>query len=137
MTGVELLALSACNTATPGGAKENGVEIEGFGAVAQEQGARSVMATLWPVADPSTRDFMVEFYRRFGAGTETKAESLRRAQLKLMRGSYPEADRNKPPRADAFTGPAQAVGPPFETDKNAPYAHPYYWAPFILFGNWR
>lgn len=137
MTGVELLALSACNTATPGGAKENGVEIEGFGAVAQEQGARSVMATLWPVADPSTRDFMVEFYRRFGAGTETKAESIRRAQLKLMRGSYPDSDKPKPPRADAFTGSAPAVGPPFETDKNAPYAHPYYWAPFILFGNWR
>jgi CHAT domain-containing protein len=137
MTGVELLALSACNTATPGGAKEIGVEIEGFGAVAQEQGARSVMATLWPVADPSTRDFMVEFYRRFGTGTETKAESIRRAQLKLMRGSYPNDDKLKPPRADAFSGSAQAVGPPFETDKNAPYAHPYYWAPFILFGNWR
>ena len=136
MDGVELLALSACNTATPGGAKANGVEIEGFGAVAQEQGARSVMATLWPVADPSTRDFMVDFYRRFGAGSETKAESIRRAQLKLMRGSYPEGDKIKPPRADTFTGPA-AVGPPFETDKNAPYSHPYYWAPFILFGNWR
>lgn len=137
MTGVELLALSACNTATPGGAKTSGVEIEGFGAVAQQQGARSVMATLWPVADPSTRDFMVEFYRRFGAGTETKAESIRRAQLRLMRGSYPDGDKSKPPRADAFTGSTQALGPPFETDKSAPYAHPYYWAPFILFGNWR
>ncbi|HUR98298.1 MAG TPA: CHAT domain-containing protein, partial [Pyrinomonadaceae bacterium] len=138
LTGVELLALSACNTATPGGAKENGVEIEGFGAVAQERGARSVMATLWPVADPSTRDLMVDFYRRFGAGTQTKAESLRQAQLRLMRGSYSDAGGIKPPRADAFagTGPTP-VGPPFETDKNAPYAHPYYWAPFILFGNWR
>lgn len=95
------------------------------------------MATLWPVADPSTRDFMVEFYRRFGAGTETKAESIGRAQLKLMRGSYPDGNRTEPPRADAFTSTAQAVGPAFETDKNAPYAHPYYWAPFILFGNWR
>ena len=137
LAGVELLALSACNTATPGGAKENGVEIEGFGAVAQERGARSVMATLWPVADPSTRDLMVEFYKRFGAGIETKAESLRRAQLKLMRGSYPDSGGIKPPRADEFAPGPQAVGPPFEIDKNAPYAHPYYWAPFILFGNWR
>lgn len=137
LKGVELLALSACNTATPGGAKENGVEIEGFGAVAQERGARAVMATLWPVADPSTRDFMVEFYRRFGTGTETKAESIRRAQLKLMRGSYPSDEKPKPPRAEKFSSTEQAVGPPFEVDKNAPYAHPYYWAPFILFGNWR
>ena len=137
LAGVELLALSACNTATPGGAKENGVEIEGFGAVAQERGARSVMATLWPVADPSTRDLMVEFYKRFGAGTESKAESLRRAQLKLMRGSYPDGSGIKPPRSDEFAPGQQAVGPAFETDKNAPYSHPYYWAPFILFGNWR
>jgi CHAT domain-containing protein/tetratricopeptide (TPR) repeat protein len=138
LTGVELLALSACNTATPGGAKANGIEIEGFGAVAQERGARSVMATLWPVADPSTRDLMVEFYRRFGTGAETKAESLRQAQLRLMRGARSDADGVKPPRADALTVSGQAAdGPPFEIDKNAPYAHPYYWAPFILFGNWR
>ncbi|HVF30747.1 MAG TPA: CHAT domain-containing protein [Pyrinomonadaceae bacterium] len=137
LNGVELLALSACNTATPGGEKANGVEIEGFGAIAQNKGARSVMATLWPVADPSTRDFMVEFYRRFGARTETKAESLRQAQLQLMRGSYQGSEGVKPPRADDFVPEKQAVGPVFETDKNAPYAHPYYWAPFILFGNWR
>ena len=137
LSGVELLALSACNTATPGGAKENGVEIEGFGAVAQKRGARSVLATLWPVADPSTRDFMVEFYRRFGTGGMGKAESIRQAQLKLIRGSYAVTETLKPPRADAFTTGEQAVGPPFPVDKKAPYAHPYYWAPFILFGNWR
>jgi CHAT domain-containing protein len=137
LAGVELLALSACNTATPGGAKENGVEIEGFGAVAQKRGARAVMATLWPVADRSTRDFMVEFYRRFGDGLETKAESIRQAQLQLMRGSYSSADFAGRVRADAFDSPLQAIGPPFETDEKAPYAHPYYWAPFILFGNWR
>lgn len=137
MTGVELLALSACNTATPGGSKENGVEIEGFGAVAQKRGARSVMATLWPVADPSTRDFMVEFYRRFGTATVPKAEAIREAQLKLMRGSYAASEGIKPPRAETFSSGAQTVGPPFEIDKRAPYAHPYYWAPFILFGNWQ
>jgi CHAT domain-containing protein/Tfp pilus assembly protein PilF len=137
MNGVELLALSACNTATPGGAKENGVEIEGFGAIAQKKGARAVLATLWPVADPSTRDLMVEFYRRYGAGTEAKVNSLRQAQLKLLRGGNPVDSRPKPPRSDAFTPEAEAVGPPFEIDKNAPYAHPYYWAPFIMFGNWR
>jgi tetratricopeptide (TPR) repeat protein len=27
--------------------------------------------------------------------------------------------------------------PIFQTDASAPYAHPYFWAPFILFGNWR
>jgi CHAT domain-containing protein len=23
-----------------------------------------------------------------------------------------------------------------KTDPDAPYAHPYFWAPFILMGNW-
>jgi CHAT domain-containing protein len=26
--------------------------------------------------------------------------------------------------------------PAFKVDTKAPYAHPYYWAPFILMGNW-
>jgi CHAT domain-containing protein len=27
--------------------------------------------------------------------------------------------------------------PRFTRDPKRPYAHPYYWAPFILIGNWR
>ncbi|MCY7375030.1 MAG: tetratricopeptide repeat protein, partial [Pyrinomonadaceae bacterium] len=53
--GVELLTLSACNTAMTAGNKSNGLEVEGFGALAQRQGAKSVLATLWAVADSSTR----------------------------------------------------------------------------------
>lgn len=26
--------------------------------------------------------------------------------------------------------------PAFQPDSKAPYAHPYYWAPFFLMGNW-
>jgi CHAT domain-containing protein len=25
----------------------------------------------------------------------------------------------------------------FKPDPKAPFAHPYYWAPFILMGNWQ
>jgi CHAT domain-containing protein len=25
----------------------------------------------------------------------------------------------------------------FVTDPARPYAHPYYWAPFLLMGNWK
>jgi len=27
--------------------------------------------------------------------------------------------------------------PPYKADLRAPFSHPYYWAPFILIGNWR
>ena len=32
---------------------------------------------------------------------------------------------------------ATAGQPLFKADPNKPYAHPYFWAPFILIGNWR
>jgi CHAT domain-containing protein len=112
---VELLTLSACDTAMGGGTNENGAEVEGFGALAQRQGAQAVLATLWPVADHSTGVLMREMYavRQRQAGL-AKAEALRRVQLAFLRGEAP--------------GGSAAL-------KRA-YAHPFFWAPFILMGNW-
>ena len=109
--GVDLLTLSACDTAAPAGG--DGREIEGFGALAQQRGAARVLATLWPVADESTADFMwrvYEFHRR----GDTTAEALRHAQLSFLRG-----------RANS------------QRARLAPYRHPFYWAPFVLMGDWR
>jgi CHAT domain-containing protein len=101
---VDLITLSACETAVGGGKDANGKEIEGFGVLAQRQGAKGVLATLWPVADESTGTLTQGLYRIRQASPEvTKAEALRRAQLQLFRGKY---------------------------------AHPFFWAPFILMGNW-
>jgi CHAT domain-containing protein len=102
---VDLLTLSACETGLGGGRDAQGKEIEGFGVIAQQQGAKAVLATLWPVADESTATLMAELYRRRQSDSLTKIEALRQAQISLTQGSK--------------------------------YAHPYYWAPFILMGNWR
>jgi CHAT domain-containing protein len=136
LTDVELIVLSACNTATPGGAGANGVEIEGFGSIAQKEGAKSVMATLWSVADSSTKDFMVEFYRRYGMQGRSKADAMRLAQMKLLNGSYTAAEAEKH-RSDEFTPAASSTLPRFTPDPKAPFAHPFYWSPFILIGNWQ
>ena len=101
----ELLTLSACETGLGGGRDERGQEIEGFGVLAQQQGARAVLATLWAVADQSTAALMAETYRQREAQRLSKIEALRQAQLALQRESA--------------------------------YAHPFYWAPFILMGNWK
>jgi CHAT domain-containing protein/Tfp pilus assembly protein PilF len=113
---VELLTLSACNTALtiPG----DGREVDGLGILAQRKGAKAVMATLWSVYDPSTSLLMQTFYRNWTANTGSplsKAEALRRAQVAFLHG---------PPDQPASTA-------------KLPYAHPYYWAPFILIGNWQ
>ncbi|MCI0490917.1 MAG: CHAT domain-containing protein, partial [Blastocatellia bacterium] len=134
--GVELLTLSACNTAMTAGEKSNGVEIEGFGALAQKQGARAVLATLWSVADPSTRDLMTEFYRRLQKdGQMSKAEALRQAQMALLRGGGQAEPDNA--RAARVTSSEGQPGTGFTRDPARPYAHPYYWAAFTLMGNWK
>src|SRR2546421_2159102 len=124
--GVELLTLSACDTAT-GGAGSDGREVEGFGVLAQRQGAKAVMASLWPVADASTRLLMQEFYRLRGEGDGvTKAEALRRAQVELLRGSDAQSASGER-RGLSVAGNATATK----------FSHPYFWAPFILIGNWK
>lgn len=136
LANIDLLALSACNTAMKVGRDNNGQEIESLGKLAQDRGAQTVLATLWAVADPSTRDAMAEFYRQLAANRSLgKAEALRRAQLTLMNGKYRTAEN--PSRRGAKTVGNSGSAQPFRTDPSAPYAHPYYWAPFVLFGNWR
>ena len=84
---VELLTLSACETAVGGGKNAIGQEIEGFGALAQIEGAKAVIASLWNVSDDSTADFMEEFYRVKGANKGmSKIEAMKLAQISLLHG---------------------------------------------------
>ncbi len=157
--GVELLTLSACNTAAQQSGA-NGREIDGFAELAQRLGAGSVMATLWPVADNSTPWLMREFYetRQNGNGL-TKAEAVRSAQLALLNGTartkpLPEGEKGASSsvqivvtqnggKRDSLGTRAKVVyvsernAPAFKQDDKRPFAHPYYWAPFILIGNWK
>jgi CHAT domain-containing protein/Tfp pilus assembly protein PilF len=128
--GVQLLTLSACNTGVG-----DGTEVEGFGTLAQRQGAKAVVASLWSVMDESTSRLMQEFYRIRESSPEiTKLEALRQAQLALMRGTgqFSGAARGVSVRPDA----ASPDAPRFPSDPKAPFAHPYFWAPFFLMGNW-
>jgi len=131
-SGVEMISLSACNTAvgTPGA---NGSEIESFGALVQNKGAKSVLATLWPVSDKSTGGFMKNLYRLHEAGEGlSKSAALRAAQLCFIYGGEKAGSgtRKTGLKADMHS---KLV---FTPDRKAPYAHPYYWAPFVLMGNW-
>ena len=140
--GVELLTLSACNTAT-GGGESSGKEVEGFAVLAQRQGAKAVVATLWPVADRSTKVLMQDFYRlREAKSDTTKAEALRQAQLRLLHGeSATEAAATKASTLDRQIVhdqiPDATSKQRFMSDPKKPYSHPYHWAPFILIGNWK
>ncbi len=140
---VELLALSACDTAI-GGADGDGKEVEGFGVLAQQQGAQAVLATLWPIADVGTKELMQQFYRiRESKKGMSKAEALRQAQLALLEGKITVSESEEQrgvvqvSHDSPSSDPQRVTAPQFVKDPAAPYAHPYYWAPFILIGNWR
>ncbi|MEH1848728.1 MAG: CHAT domain-containing protein [Nostoc sp.] len=94
--GIELLVLSACQTAE--GDKRAALGLAG---IAIRAGVRSTLATLWSIDDRSTIDVMSEFYRQLNARVN-KAEALQRAQLAV-----------------------------FAKEKA-----PYFWAPYVLVGNW-
>ncbi|MFB2921013.1 CHAT domain-containing protein [Aerosakkonema funiforme] len=79
----------------------------GLAGVAVRAGARSTLATLWQVNDASTTELMILFYQELKKPQLTKAEALRQAQLAILK-NYPDTD----------------------------YQKPYYWAPFIMVGNW-
>jgi len=96
-TPVELLVLSACQTAS--GDKRATLGLAG---VAIRSGARSTIGSLWPVNDETTAIFMTTFYEALNRPGISKAEALSIAQRDVL----------------------------------TKYSSPYYWAPFVIVGNW-
>jgi len=124
LKGVDLLTLSACQTAVGSG---DGSEIDGIGVAALQKGAGAVMASLWPVADAATPILMHDFYDGlYGRGLD-KAEALRRAQIAMLDGG--ETTTLLAMRA------AEALEAPQEVPPQG-FAHPYFWSAFIIMGNW-
>lgn len=105
-----------------------GREVESFSNMAQYYGARTVMATLWSVADISTSLFAQHFYLLHEAYGLTKSEALRQTQELFVKGQLllPDGERINLRGVDAAE----------ERGENLHYSHPYFWAPFVLSGNW-
>jgi len=129
--GVDLLTLSACSTAFTN-RSEDGREVDSFGTIAQQLGARSVIASLWSVSDEATAVLMRTMYRlREENPAIGKSEALREAQAGIASGTLrPDVEA-----ASQDRGVAPAHAAPSPQARN--WSHPYYWAPFILIGNWK
>jgi CHAT domain-containing protein len=112
--------------------------VEGLGAIAQQAGAKAVLATLWPVADASTAALMQALYQAHKTDHLDKADALRQAQLALLKGKANVQLSSSAERglARKSTGDGASGNGHFAANPAAPYAHPFFWAPFILMGNW-
>ena len=131
---LDLLTLSACDTGVSG----NGKEAEGFAYLAQQLGAKSVIASLWKVSDAATPELMTRFYQlRKNNPQMSKGEPFREAQLSML-GAGASARNSDASRSDVINAGGKKVALPlFVKDEKKPFAHPHYWASFVLIGNWR
>jgi CHAT domain-containing protein len=106
--------------------------VDGLGITALGKGAKAVISTPWAVDDASTGELMADFYCRWaaGAGKVEKVEALRRARLDLLQG---KANVKGIMQRDANDRGLST----HTSDEPAPqgFAHPSYWAPFVLMGN--
>ena len=123
---VDLLVLSSCETALG----DEDAEL-GFAGLAIQTGAKSVLASLWPINDAGTVALMSEFYRDLKR-TSIKAEALKQAQLAMLKGKVSFVSGQL--RGSEVSVPL----PPTLTNLNIEQqdlAHPYYWASFTIIGN--
>ena len=100
------VVLSACNTASPSG--EGSEAVSGLGRAFFYAGAKALLVSSWPVETVSARLLTTDIFRRQSESAATsRAGALREASLGLMKQGTP-----------AYS-----------------YAHPLFWAPFIIVGD--
>ena len=107
------VVLSACNTASSDG---NAEALSGLGRAFFYAGARALLVSNWPVDTVASRQLMTDLFRRQTSSSGiSKSEALRQAMVELIdRGEYRELGTS---------------------DANYSYAHPLFWAPFVLVGD--
>ncbi len=133
LSNIHLVVLSACQTALAN-SHQDGVEIASLAYSFMNKGAKSVIASLWQVADNSTSTLMQNFYKNLAKNKQkiTKAEAMRLAQLQLLYNKDVTVDDIKKVRGIDVEPTSPSSG---KKSESKTFAHPYYWAPFVLIGN--
>lgn len=104
----DLVVLSACNTAR--GEKRSGDGLIGLSYALFAAGVPAQVVSQWSVDDRATATLMTRFYSNMKRG-QPKGASLRNATLTFLNPKMP--------------------------GNLVKWRHPYYWAPFILLGDWK
>jgi filamentous hemagglutinin family protein len=131
-TQVELLVLSACETAIGDPTAEMG-----FAGLAVRSGVKSALASLWKVNDVGTLGLMTAFYRDLRSAP-IKAEALRQAQLAMLRKQI-IINNGKLQGNDStilYEGFANDLSGKLEDlPANSDLSHPHFWAGFTMIGS--
>ena len=131
LRGLDLVVLSACQT---GLGEITGDGVFGLQRGFKKAGAQSLLISLWKVDDQATQMLMTQFYANLIKG-QSKYEALREAQRYVRDYETEETvivnevtpSQKRRMERQGITWEAQK-----EVRKIHPYAHPKYWAAFIL-----
>ena len=125
LRNLDLVTLSACETGLGDVAAGEGVF--GLQRALHQAGARSVIASLWKVDDNATQALMVEFYKNLWEKKLSKVESLRQAQLAMIK------------RYDLKEGKLRGIDKVKNREVDSKYngTPSFLWAAFQLSGDFR
>ncbi len=135
LSKLELAVLSACQTGL--GMEAGGEGILGLQRAFAMAGCKSVVSSLWSVDDAATSVLMERFYLHLWGKKLSKLESLRQAQLDVMK--HPEwvearaKEQRGTPGLRAAGKAGEAVGGG-KRERRSPAA---WWAAWQLSGDWR
>jgi CHAT domain-containing protein len=142
----DLVVLSACETALGGEGGGNG--LVGFAHCFLARGARAVVLSRWKVDDTATALLMVRFYenllgKRPGLKKALgRAEALAEAKTWLRSLPRKQAEVLAARYAGGVLRGTEGDARPLLKGKGAnvpegdrPFAHPFYWAAFVLIGD--
>jgi len=118
LSGVEVAVLSACETGL--GEVAGGEGVLGLQRAFQVAGVRTTVTSLWRVPDEATRLLMERFYENVWTKKLGKLQALREAQLWML-----------------TEGSARGMKVKGEAATKSTRLPPYYWAAFVLSGDWR
>ena len=122
----DLAVLSACQTGQ--GAVLKGEGVQSVARAFLYAGARTVVASLWPVDDRETVAIMKDFYRGLLERGEPVPQALHEARLSLRRAPRTE-------QAFRGTGRGRPIGGiRSRLPEDDRIGHPYFWAPFVCIG---
>jgi CHAT domain-containing protein/Flp pilus assembly protein TadD len=123
LANVDLVVLSACETGL--GKSAGGEGVLGLQRAFQLASAKTCVTSLWKVDDTATQVLMREFYTNVWQKKLGKLESLRQAQLSMLK------------RYDPGQRKLRGLDIPAESTTGPERGSPFYWAAFVLSGDWR
>lgn len=128
LSDCRLVVLSACSTGQ-GAIPYSGDGIEGLRSAFELAGVPALMCTLWDIDDFSTALFMTEFYREL-LSTKNPLSALNAAKRTIREMTYSDLERRGfKKQAENLFSRRLALS----MDEKV-FAHPKYWAGFILHG---